>query len=367
MDKKILREIDFSYILLLFFLFSFGIVTIMAATYYPAKLKYHDAFYFLKKQMLWAMLGAFLSFFVFYTDYAHLVTLERILYGGTVAVLFLVLFIGKESGGAQRWISVGPFPFQPSEFSKFALILCFSSFLSRLKSVTFWDYTVSLFYIFPFFLFVFLQPDLGTALVFIVIGMGMLFVTGFPAKYFGISFAGAAAVFPFAWHLLKDYQKRRLLIFLDPTVDPLGAGYHLIQSKIALGSGGLFGKGFFSGTQAKLHFVPGAHTDFAFSVLGETFGFAGCALFLVIFLFLLLRTFAIAFSSKDRFGQTAACGIASMWFFHLVVNVGMTMGVMPVTGIPLPFLSFGGSALMTNLLCASFVLNVYARRKRINF
>lgn len=367
MDKKILREVDFVFIAFLFLLIVFGFATILAATYYPAKLKYHDSFYFFKKQMMWAALGAAFSFFIFYTDYAHLETFERVLYAGTLLALLLVLFIGKERGGAQRWIAIGPFPFQPSEFSKFALIVCFSSHLSRMKSFSFFDYAACVFYLLPFFALVFLQPDLGTSLVFIVIGAGMLFAAGFPLKFFGLSFAGAAAVLPLAWHVLKDYQKRRLLIFLDPSVDPLGAGYHLIQSKIALGSGGMFGKGFFSGTQAKLHFVPGAHTDFVFAILGETFGFAGCALFLILFLFLLLRTFSIAFSSKDQFGQIAVCGIGCMWFFHLVVNTGMTMGVMPVTGIPLPFLSFGGSALMTNLLCASFVLNVHARRKRINF
>lgn len=367
MDKKIRREVDFVFLFLLFTLILFGLVTILAATYYPSKLKYHDAFYFFKKQMLWVFIGAAAGFFVFYTDYSHFVTLERLLYGGTLAVLLLVLFIGKESGGAQRWISIGPFPFQPSEFSKFALILCFASHLTRRPPVSFFDYVSSLSYMFPFFALVFLQPDLGTSLVFIFIAAGMLFVAGANLKHFGITLAGGAAFFPFAWHILKDYQKRRLLIFLDPSVDPLGAGYHLIQSKIALGSGGVFGKGLFAGTQTKLHFIPGAHTDFIFSVLGETFGFAGCFLFLLFILLLIMKVFSIAFVSKDDFGRIAVCGIASMWFFHVIVNVGMTMGVMPVTGIPLPFLSFGGSALMTNLLCAGLVLNVYARRKRINF
>lgn len=367
MDKKIRREVDFVFLFFLLTLVFIGLVTILSATYFPANIKYHDSFYFFKRQMLWALLGSVAAFFVFYTDYSHLMIMERLLYGGTVIVLLLVLFIGKESGGAQRWISIGPFPFQPSEFSKFALILCYASHLTRRHPVSVFDFILSLVYVFPFFALVFLQPDLGTSLVFMVIAAGMLFVAGVPLKHLGITAAAGIAVFPVAWHILKDYQKRRLLIFLDPSVDPLGAGYHLIQSKIALGSGGLLGHGLFAGTQTKLHFVPGAHTDFIFSVLGETFGFLGCFLFLLFFLLLLMKVFSIAFLSKDEFGRIAVCGIASMWFFHLVVNVGMTMGVMPITGIPLPFLSFGGSALMTNLLCSGFILNVYARRKKINF
>ena len=218
----------------------------------------------------------------------------------------------------------------------------------------------------PFFL-ILKQPDLGTALVFIAILMGMLFVAGIRLKHFvAIIIAGLAAL-PVFWYFLKDYQKERLMVFLDPNADPLGSGYHIIQSKIAIGSGMFFGKGIFSGTQSQLNFLPENHTDFIFAVVGEETGFIGALIVLLLYFIILYRGIRIASAAKDNFGMLLATGITSMFVFHILVNIGMTMGIMPVTGIPLPLMSYGISSLVMNLFSIGLLLNIYMRRQKIMF
>ncbi len=176
------------------------------------------------------------------------------------------------------------------------------------------------------------------------------------------------ALFPVLWFfLLHDYQKKRILVLFDPDVDPFGSGYHVIQSKISIGSGGFIGQGLFEGTQSQLNFLPENHTDFIFSVIGEELGFVGAIFLLFLYFLLLYRTIVISRSSGDAFGSLLACGIFSMWLFQVFINVGMTLGIMPVTGIPLPFISYGGSALMVNMLCAGILMNIYLRRKKLMF
>jgi rod shape determining protein RodA len=217
------------------------------------------------------------------------------------------------------------------------------------------------------FLLVLKQPDLGTSLVFLAIVFGMMFVAGISLRHLG-AIVGAGLVFmPIFWHFLKDYQKKRLTVFLDPNVDPLGSGYHIIQSKIAIGSGMLFGKGLFNGTQSQLNFLPENHTDFIFAVIGEELGFVGATIILLLYLVLLYRGIKIAGAARDNFGTLLATGITSMIAFHLLVNVGMTAGIMPVTGIPLPLMSYGVSALTTNLVSIGILLNIYMRRQKILF
>ena len=195
----------------------------------------------------------------------------------------------------------------------------------------------------------------------------MLFVTGLSYKYLLGGFALVCASFPVLWHFMHDYQKMRLMVFLDPNVDPMGSGYHIIQSKIAIGSGMLFGKGLFHGTQSQLNFLPENHTDFIFAVVGEEFGFVGTAVLLLLYLGLLYRMLRVAGEARDSFGMLLATGVFSMFLFHILVNVGMTIGVMPVTGIPCPLMSYGVSSLTTNMLCVGLLLNVFVRRKNLNF
>jgi rod shape determining protein RodA len=214
---------------------------------------------------------------------------------------------------------------------------------------------------------VFLQPDLGTALSFLAILLGMLWAAGVPrGQLAGLVAAGLVAS-PLAWPLLKPYQRTRLLAFLDPGADPLGAGYNLIQSKIAIGSGGVWGKGLFAGTQNTLQFLPMQHTDFVFAVIGEELGFVGAVGVLLLFCLWLWRVLQVASSARDSFGSYLCVGVACMVAFHVLVNVGMTVGLAPATGIPLPFVSYGGTALVAQLAGVGLVLSVAARRSKILF
>ena len=271
--------------------------------------------------------------------------------------------------GAQRWIQIGSLSFQPSEFSKVFLIICLATFMDkRIEWLEeFKDYLPVFGYIFVPWLLVMRQPDLGTSLTFIAILIGMIFVSGFKYKWFfrlGIAFI---ALLPAFWMVLKDYQKNRIRVFLSPELDPFGSGYHVIQSKIAIGSGGLFGKGWLAGTQSQLNFLPENHTDFIFAVAGEEFGFVGAALIILLYLIIIWRGIAIALDADDNFGTLLAVGVTSMFMFHVMVNIGMTAGIMPVTGVPLPFLSYGVSSLTTNLMLVALLLNIKVRKQNLQF
>jgi rod shape determining protein RodA len=209
-----------------------------------------------------------------------------------------------------------------------------------------------------------LQPDLGTGLVFIMIALGMLLVGGLRGRWFAVAAAliVVVAVVGLTTPLLQQYQKDRLLVFVDPSRDPKGAGYNLAQSKIAIGSGGMTGTGLAAGTQSRFNFIPEPHTDFIFSVLGEQFGFVGAMMLLALYLALLSTTLSISASSRDLFGALIAAGLLSMWLFQILENIGMTIGIMPVTGIPLPFMSYGSSFMVTNLAGVGILLSIWSRR-----
>ena len=198
--------------------------------------------------------------------------------------------------------------------------------------------------------------------------MGMLFICDLEMKLVKRALLGLMLVMPFIWFfVLHSYQKMRIMVLFNPNVDPFGSGYHVIQSKISIGSGGFIGQGLFAGTQSQLNFLPENHTDFIFSVIGEELGFIGAILILFLYFVLLYRAISISKASGDSFGSLIACGIFSMWLFQVFINVGMTLGIMPVTGIPLPFMSYGGSALVMNLLCVGLLMNIYLRRKKLMF
>ncbi|MDR7523512.1 MAG: rod shape-determining protein RodA [Armatimonadota bacterium] len=298
-------------------------------------------------------------------DYRWLGGMALVIYPATLLLLLAVLVGGEARMGAQRWITVGPLgAFQPSEVAKLAVVLTLARHLEvvrvlpRLRSLVPFVLHVAL----PMILIV-RQPDLGTALVLAAILAVMLYVAGARLADLAGLAAAAAAVTPFLWPVLHDYQRRRLLAFLDPGGDPLGAGYALIQSKIAIGSGQLFGKGLFAGTQNVLKFIPEQHTDFIFTVIGEELGFFGAVALLALYLVWLWRALGIAGGARDRYGALVASGIAGMMLFHVVVNIGMTVGLMPITGIPLPLVSYGGSSLLTTLAATGVLLGIRMRRR----
>ena len=314
-------------------------------------------------QGIFALVGLAVSGSLAVLYYRRLRTFVLPSFGVGMILLGLVLILGKTVFGAQRWIDLGNFQFQPSEPMKLFLILFLAHALSlreahQLHRTGFITFTVLLVIAFTL---VALQPDLGTAAVFGLVTLSLLLTAKLP-RAFWLSLLGVAVIaLPMAWLNLKDYQVARIETFLRPTADPLGAGYNIIQSLIAVGNGGLFGQGFGQGTQSQLDFLPVVHTDFIFAGIAESVGFVGSAILLSVFAVLILRSLNIARRAPDRFGSSIALGIASLWFIQVVVNVGMNLGLAPVTGIPLPFISAGGTALVTNLAALGIVESIALR------
>ncbi len=325
-----------------------------------------DPLNYAKKQLIWAVLGIAIMIGAALFDYSKLKTYAPVIYGGTITLLVTIILFGNSSLGAQRWISIGSFQLQPSEFAKLAIIISLAAFLERSEGKIDGVWSILLVVgitVVPILLIV-MQPDLGTALVFVMIMLGILISAGIKVKHLAvilvIGILLLAIVFQF--NILKDYQQSRLVVFLNPDIDPSGSGYNLRQSMIAIGSGGIFGKGLFSGTQSRLNFIPERHTDFIFSVIGEEVGLVGGGLLMLAFFLLLTRALVIGANSRNHFALLLATGISSMWAFQILINIGMTIGIMPITGIPLPFISYGGSSMMTNMFAVGLLLSIYARR-----
>jgi rod shape determining protein RodA len=370
LDRRLLRNLDYSLILAVLTLCVIGFAIVFSATrggIGPGSPQ--DPLYFVKRQVAAFGLGTLACVAVLTTDYRLAGRAHRALYAANVGLLSLVLVMGHRISGAQSWFRIGPVALQPSELAKVALILTLARHLCEAHDLaTNRGVALALLHAAVPAGLVLLQNDLGTALVFCGITFAMLYVAGAPTRtLLAVAGAGALASPVVFFFLLKDYQRARLLAFLNPYADPTGTGYNVIQSTIAIGSGRFFGKGLFRGTQAHLNFLPAHHTDFIFSVIGEEFGFIGAVVVLALFGFVLWRCLHAAALAKDAFGRLVATGVAAMILFHVLVNVGMTMSLMPVTGIPLPFLSYGGSSLMANLIAIGFVLDVYMRRQKILF
>lgn len=303
----------------------------------------------------------------FYFDLAYL------FYGLNICLLIFVLFAGREALGATRWFSLGGVSFQPSELTKVTLILALARYFSKRNPRLSFDVRSSVYVlgrdlVYPLFLtllsfgLIFKQPDLGTALLVFGIFLAMLYASGLDRKPFFWLLGFCAALVPVGWHFLKAYQKDRILVFLNPNIDPLGAGYTIIQSRIAIGSGQVIGKGWLSGTQNQLNFLPERHTDFIFSVIGEEWGFLG-SLFLLTSYFVLIYTgVRIAARTKDKFGYLLAVGIVTILTLQVVINISMTMGLSPVVGITLPFISYGRTSFMVFAIMAGILLNLAQRR-----
>ena len=363
--RRLLRNIDLPLLGATAALVAFGLVMVYSTT----RTGPHPAA-FVRSQVLHLAVGVVIGIVLLAVDYRSLAGGARGLYVANLLLLAAVLVLGRTSFGAQRWISLGPLgQFQPSEFAKLAIVITLAKHLADRPGpyASPLDLLPFLAHIALPVLLIFRQPDLGTALVYGAILVGMVYAGGARRRDLAGLAAAGFLVWPVLWHVLKDYQRRRLLVFLDPSLDPLGSGYGIIQSKIAVGSGRVLGEGLFAGTQNVLQFVPEHHTDFIFSVIGEELGFVGAIVLLGLFLLWLTRGARIATQARDRFGALVAVGIVSMVAFHVFVNVGMTVGIMPITGIPLPFVSFGGSALMTMLWATALLLNIGMRRQKILF
>ncbi|MBM7623102.1 rod shape-determining protein RodA [Sporohalobacter salinus] len=372
--KKLLQNLDYWIPILMIILIGSGLVIINSAT----QTDNITSNRFIIKQLIAVILGILFLIISLFFDYRVLRDYSNIIYIFTLVLLFLVLVLGTKISGSKSWIKLGPINFQPAELAKLGLIISLANFLAvrRKNLVELKHFLFSCLYICPLLILVLAQNDLGTVLVLIAIFAGMFFIAGANLKYyFGVVGLVALVIggtliahFYFGMSIpLKEYQLMRLIIFWNPNLDPLGYGYNIIQSKIAIGSGGLFGKGLFAGTQTQLGFLPENHTDFIFSVLGEELGFIGGVVILSCYFFLLWRSIKVAFEAKDDFGQLLVVGVISMFLFHIFENIGMTIGIMPITGIPLPFISYGGSSLLTNILAIGLIINVNIRKKKLIF
>lgn len=360
-DKKIYKDLDSILFMGTFIIFIIGLLAIYSAT--QAKdLAFSESY--LLRQVIWFGIGMIFLAITVKVSYHKFLNISYLLYLVNVLLLALVLIMGHVTMGAQRWFSMGGFAFQPSEFMKLSFILALSTYVGQkkgdmdsLESLI----VPSILMAIPFVL-VILQPDLGTALLLVPIFFVILLVGGARLKYIIWMACIGLASMPFFWHFLRDYQRQRLLVFMNPNVDPLGAGYTIIQSKIAVGSGGLLGKGWLNGTQNQLNFTPERHTDFIFSVIGEEWGFLGAAVLILLYLLIIYRAFNISDLTSDRYGKCIASGIAVLLGFQVIINIGMTIGLMPVVGIPLPLVSYGGSSLLATLIAIGLLLNVGMRR-----
>ncbi len=400
------KKIDFSFLIAAVLLITLGLVVIYSATYVASAqaspLKFN-------RQVLWAIIGlaALLVCLIVPLKFIH--KNAYFFYGGALFLLVLVLFIGT-GPGSKRWILLGPFSLQPAELAKVATLLALARYLSQdhrnLQNIK--DICVPFLLVMVPTILIMKQPDLGSALVFLALCLPVMHWAGLPGRvlfvllapllslvsafhYYSffaamllivgvlflmrrgpafvmVNFAinvGVGVVTPILWGLLKVYQKNRILTFLGLVTDPQGLGYQVIQSKVAIGSGGLTGKGFLHGTQTHLRFLPEQHTDFIFCVIGEEFGFLGAFMILALFFYLVLKSLTLATFVKSRFSSLLVFGSAIIFVFQVFVNIGMTVGIMPVTGLPLPFLSYGGSALIANMMLVGLILN--ASRTRFDY
>lgn len=326
---------------------------------------------FARRQALWVAIGVCLLMTLSRVDYRLLLRASRSLYLANLGLLVAVLLFSKPVMGAQRWLNVAGFTLQPSEVAKLITIVTLSAHVHahRASVHTLWGVVRALFHILPPMVLVLKQPDLGTSLVILAIWFGVLWVAGAQARHLALVALCGLLAFVGTWHLglIKDYQKQRLISFLNPSADRQGSGWHIIQSKIAIGSGGLLGKGLFRGSQSQGGFIPEQHTDFINTVIGEEMGFVGSLLVLALFFTLIYRALQIAAECDDLQGRWIAVGIACLFTFHVFVNLGMTIHIMPVTGVPLPFLSYGGSSMLVNMACVAVLLNIHRQRENLRF
>lgn len=324
---------------------------------------------FVIRQMTWCSLGLVLLAAFLLFDYRLLDRWALWLYLIIVVALISVWVFGKATAGSRRWIELGLMRFQPSEFAKLMVVIVLAKYLhsgAGREDPQLTDLLHPILLLTLPVILVLIQPDLGTAAMMTLIALSMILFAGIGRRALLWAVGGIACLIPILLlvgdRLLMEYQKKRLITFLNPDYDPLGAGYHIIQSQIAIGSGGVFGQGLLKGTQNQLMFLPVKHTDFIFSILAEEWGFVGCAAVLLLFTALFLRGMSVVGKARDNFGALLAFGCTAVVFWHVVINVGMVMGLLPVVGVPLSFLSYGGSSLLVSFLSVAILINVSMRR-----
>jgi rod shape determining protein RodA len=360
------RHLDITLIVTAVLLAIYGSFMVYSATHQSLQTLGSDPGYYLKRQIVFLMLGILAMIIVATFDYRLTKVYAPITYGIVVLLLLLVLTpLGAETAGAQRWIQILGFEFQPAEVAKLAVVTGLGAYLSEIKGPIRLAHVgkAAAIAAVPMFL-IFVQPDIGTMLVFAVVLLGMLVVAGARLRYIGVLFLVAVmgTVVAFNLGIVRDYQIARLTAFIDPAADPLRAGYNKEQAEIAIGAGGLTGRGYLEGSQTNLDFVPEQHTDFIFTVVGEELGFIGAIALLGLFAILVWRGFRTAMMSRDAYGTLLAAGVVTMLAFQVFVNIGMTVGIMPITGIPLPLVSSGGTAMIVNFIGIGLLLNVHMRR-----
>ncbi len=367
LDRKLLRELDMKLLISIIAIVIFGTLNIYSATY----MKF--GIYYLKVQLLWLLVGLTVTYVILCIDYTILQNYAHILYWLSILLLIIndTVFRSSVVNGAASWIRIGGVGIQPSEFAKLAMIIMISKKLSdfEMEINDLRNFMTLLAYAALPMILIVVQPDMGMTMVCFFIVLGMFFMAGLNLKVIGWGFAGVTGFIAIIWNLaiMPTYWKNRLVSFINPEADELGSGLQLIQSKIAIGSGGFLGKGFMKGTQISGGFIPEAHNDFIFAVVGEEWGFLGAMALVSLYGYIIYKFIDIARTSKDQFGSILTLGITSSLLFSVLQNIGMTIGIMPITGITLPFMSYGGSSMLTNFMAAALVLNVGMRRKKINF
>jgi rod shape determining protein RodA len=357
-----IRHVDWTLIIITMFLIGFGMLTLYSATHGDID---GNPTYYVMRTAIRLLFGLVIMVVLMSFDYRRLKVATPFMYGAFLIFLLLV-FVFEKAMGSARWISLGALNIQPSEFCKLVLILALANFFSDNKAEpdSFRSFIIPVAWAAPFMLLVFLQPDLGTTLVLAAILLGMLFLVGCRMRYW-LSFVGIGVLgftFGFVFNIFQPYQVERFMAFLKQGSNIQEAGYHLLQSKIAIGSGQLVGKGLMQGTQTNLNFIPAHHTDFVFAVIGEEMGLLGALVLIGVFCLLMWRGVRIANNARDFYGTMIAFGIVIMFAFQIIVNIGMTIGIMPITGIPLPFISYGGSSLIVNLAAIGLLTNIHMRR-----
>ena len=363
MDKSLLSYINWGLLACMLLLYLVGVGNLYSAsgTRVESGLACNS---FYQRQIIWGLCGLACMLLAMMFDYRQLRNLAWPFFFLTIFLLLLVPIAGKTVYGAKRWISLGFMSLQPSELAKLSVLVLAARLLARDSRPLGWKDFFSVFFIclLPCALII-TQPDLGTTMLLLLILAGMILFHGLKGYVLKTCLLAVPGVGALMWFVgMHDYQRQRILTFLDPTTDPRGTGYHIIQSRIAIGSGELWGKGFKEGTQSQLRFLPERHSDFAVAVFGEEWGFVGCVALVTLFCLFLLSIFSTAVQAKDRFGSMLVVGVFFYFFWQILINMGMVIGIMPVVGIPLPFISYGGSATLVNFTLLGIVLNVSMRR-----
>ena len=356
--ERTVSRIDLNLLTTALILSSIGAMLVYSATHSSTDLA------LFRRQILWSLIGVGLMLLFMAVDYHALMELSPYLYTFGMFLLTYLLVFGRLTRNVRSWIHIGGFQFQPSEFMKiFTALLIAKYFDSNDRAyLNFRTFMVVMLIIAGPVLLIAAQPAFGSAASFFpLVGVAMFF-GGIKPRYWLIAILCGVVALPIGWHFLKPFQRERIKIFLDPARDPLGSGYQVMQAKIATGSGGITGKGFLHGTQVNLEYLPARHTDFIFSVLGEEWGFVGVVVVLTLYLFLILESLAVAKAARDRGGTFLVLALVAFFIFHVFINVGMQIGLLPVTGIPLPLISYGGSATMMFFIAVGLILNVDFRK-----